>query len=637
MQQFLASINNKKVIMFGTGNAASTIMKKLNIPIDYFVDNDSNKWMSSFGGKKVLNPDILLNEKKGSFIILVASMFYYEIAVQLENMGFQQLSDYYNAVDLFINPLDYELVKALGEESKGIERKIKNSIKMGFFKDAKLLLSEYRSLFPFDERIVYLEALIMLKEGKLLEVEKFIDGRMGEEYINYQANYNYVLADSFLKKGNYIKALEMYEKLIISRYNSFSADINSIINRLKEEHLTELKNELKAQKQNNEIVNSNGYNLHLMLDHFYCRHFIEAVNKVCNNNIFIVFKRSEDTKYINGDIPDNVIIVSAEGPAYYDILPIIQSYIDKSKQVFIHYLHNISCWLLYHCRVNVPTNWILWGADLYSFINESLYDETTEKFMIDTGCRLHTGPKPDNSNDKQMVYRKAVIRKLDSILTWNKGDYNKVMENYITTAEHRYFFYNIPVNFSTLDNINGSNAGYNFKAAYKYVFLLGNSGDPTNNHLALLNEFRKIERKDFCVVAPLSYGNELYIKNLITEGKRILGLRFIPLTDFLAPEGYAAVLNQIDAAFMNHNRQQGVGNIMALLYLGKKVYMNTSITTYSVFSDMGIKLFDIKDIGKSSLDEIVNMDSDMADLNRKIISDAFSGTMRDKLFKEYFE
>jgi hypothetical protein len=138
------------------------------------------------------------------------------------------------------------------------------------------------------------------------------------------------------------------------------------------------------------------------------------------------------------------------------------------------------------------------------------------------------------------------------------------------------------------------------------------------------------------VVAPLSYGNEIYIKSLIEVGKSILGSRFIPLTDFLEPEEYAAVLRQIDVAFMNHNRQQGVGNMLALLYLGKKLYMNTKVTTYSVFSDMGIKLYDIKNIEKDSLYEIVNMDSKIADSNRRLVSDAFSNVLRDKLFKDYF-
>ena len=67
-----------------------------------------------------------------------------------------------------------------------------------------------------------------------------------------------------------------------------------------------------------------------------------------------------------------------------------------------------------------------------------------------------------------------------------------------------------------------------------------------------------------------------------------------------------------------------------------KLYMNTKVTTYSVFSDMGIKLYDIKNIEKDSLYEIVNMDSKIADSNRRLVSDAFSNVLRDKLFKDYF-
>lgn len=637
MKQFIESMSNKKIIMFGTGSTAISIVNKLPNLIDYYVDNDSSKWMNDFFGRKVLSPGVLLNEEKGNFIILISSMFYDEISIQLEDMGFQHLSDYYNAMDLFVNPLNYDPIKVIDEESRRIEIKVKNFINMKFFEDARSLLSEYKSMFPFDKRVEYLEALIMLKEGKLHEVEDFIEGKVSISDINYEANHNYILADSFLKKSNYLKALETYEKLIINKCDSSHVDVNVIIKNLEKEHFTELRNELKAQKQNNISENCGKYNLHLMFDHFYCKHFIEAANKITDNNIFIIFKRNNDIRYFTENIPDNVVMLKVEDSNYYGILPIIQSYIDKSKQVFIHFLHDIPCWLLYHCKVNVPTNWILWGADLYSNINDRLYDETTEKFMIDTGCRPHISPKPNNSSDKKMVYRKSVIRKLDGILTWNIGDYNKVIKNYITIAEHKYFFYNIPVDFSMLDNINQkSSMRYDFKSRYKYVFLLGNSGDPTNNHIAILNILGKIGREDFCVVAPLSYGNEIYIKSLIEVGKSILGSRFIPLTDFLEPEEYAAVLRQIDVAFMNHNRQQGVGNMLALLYLGKKLYMNTKVTTYSVFSDMGIKLYDIKNIEKDSLYEIVNMDSKIADSNRRLVSDAFSNVLRDKLFKDYF-
>ena len=111
MKQFIESMSNKKIIMFGTGSTAISIVNKLPNLIDYYVDNDSSKWMNDFFGRKVLSPGVLLNEEKGNFIILISSMFYDEISIQLEDMGFQHLSDYYNAMDLFVNPLNYDPIK----------------------------------------------------------------------------------------------------------------------------------------------------------------------------------------------------------------------------------------------------------------------------------------------------------------------------------------------------------------------------------------------------------------------------------------------------------------------------------------------------------------------------------------------
>lgn len=54
-------------------------------------------------------------------------------------------------------------------------------------------------------------------------------------------------------------------------------------------------------------------------------------------------------------------------------------------------------------------------------------------------------------------------------------------------------------------------------------------------------------------------------------GINLFGDNFILLTEFLSPEEYAKILANVDVAIFAHRRQQALGNILALIYIGKKV------------------------------------------------------------------
>ncbi len=123
--------------------------------------------------------------------------------------------------------------------------------------------------------------------------------------------------------------------------------------------------------------------------------------------------------------------------------------------------------------------------------------------------------------------------------------------------------------------------------------LLGNSASATNNHLEafdLLSEYQLGDRK---IVAPLSYGCPRYAKEIESEGRKQFGDRFIPLTSFLPIDEYNQCMSSCGIVIMNHYRPQAVGNIIAALYMGSKVFLNdTSI--YQYFTDLGCHIYSIK-------------------------------------------
>lgn len=88
MAQLKYFLNEKKVIIFGASENAKRLLANNNIVVEYFVDNDDKKWGGTFLNHFIKAPDILLNEKKDNIYIIVASIYYPEIAEQLKKLGF---------------------------------------------------------------------------------------------------------------------------------------------------------------------------------------------------------------------------------------------------------------------------------------------------------------------------------------------------------------------------------------------------------------------------------------------------------------------------------------------------------------------------------------------------------------------
>lgn len=57
-------------------------------------------------------------------------------------------------------------------------------------------------------------------------------------------------------------------------------------------------------------------------------------------------------------------------------------------------------------------------------------------------------------------------------------------------------------------------------------------------------------------------------------------------------EDYLNLLSKVDVAIFNHKRQQGMGNTITLLGMGKKVYIRSDITTWNFCEEHGLKVFD---------------------------------------------
>lgn len=153
--------------------------------------------------------------------------------------------------------------------------------------------------------------------------------------------------------------------------------------------------------------------------------------------------------------------------------------------------------------------------------------------------------------------------------------------------------------------------------------LLGNSSSATNNHLEALELLQKLDLGNRKVITPLSYGSPKYAKEIIREGKQLLPDRFSPLTNFLPIEEYNKVISGCGIVIMNHYRPQAMGNIIASLYLGAKVFLNDT-DIYQYFKHLGCHIYLIEKDLISSEEPLVLLTQKQVLENRKILKNTLS-------------
>lgn len=214
-------------------------------------------------------------------------------------------------------------------------------------------------------------------------------------------------------------------------------------------------------------------------------------------------------------------------------------------------------WLLKKCY------YVLWGGDFYN-------------------------------PEVQSHAKKKVISKMGHFITQIKGDYELVRNWYGAKGMlHNCFVY--PSNMYNQFNVPEKESG-------PLNIMVGNSCDPSNHHIEIINKLISLDDEEFNIICPLSYGNyDVYKKEVINKGKAAFGERFKPIVEFLDIENYAKLIGSIDIAIFAHNRQQAMGNIVMLLGMGKKVYLRPGTSHYLAMKELGISVFDFECIDLSPL------------------------------------
>ncbi len=240
----------------------------------------------------------------------------------------------------------------------------------------------------------------------------------------------------------------------------------------------------------------------------------------------------------------------------------------RADKIILHGLFDIKLvfilfftpWLLKRCY------WVVWGGDLYVY---------------------KLGGNNKNWKGREF-FRRPVIKNMGHLVTYILGDVELAREWYGAKGKyHECIMYssNLYKSYEIQD-----------KQGETKNILVGNSADPSNNHLETLEKLLPFKEQDIAIYCPLSYGDQKYAEKVIKQGKEWFGEKFKPLTEFMCFEEYLTLLGAIDIAIFNHRRQQAMGNTITLLGLEKTVYMRSGTTQWQFFKEKEIAVGDIEAI-----------------------------------------
>ncbi|MDW7773853.1 MAG: TDP-N-acetylfucosamine:lipid II N-acetylfucosaminyltransferase [Desulfobulbaceae bacterium] len=346
--------------------------------------------------------------------------------------------------------------------------------------------------------------------------------------------------------------------------------------------------------------------------------FIDAAYRIFeevnpDNNLFVlVSDGNEFLQYIKNT---PITRVTKQEFLSTDFIKTLRLY----DMVVLHYLDNLKIQLLARSHNSVNFVWLGWGADYYDLITGD-----TRKLLKPLTYELFK---------KQYVRKsirviKRIIKKLFLEHVSKSQVINKIrffapvlFEDYLLvkkTIPHFRPKY-ISWNYGTLED--DMIRGFEDYSVSDDNILIGNSATYPNNHLdtfELLKNLQLSGRKIFC---PLSYGDSVLKKNIIKIGHKIYGENFFPIKNFLPSEEYINLISSCSVVIMNHLRQQALGNIVIMIYLGAKVFLDEQNPVYCFFKKQGTFVFSMDDL---SSEYTTRLDIKSIKHNRNILSKHWS-------------
>lgn len=257
----------------------------------------------------------------------------------------------------------------------------------------------------------------------------------------------------------------------------------------------------------------------------------------------------------------------------------------KAEKIIIHgfFDYIMYKWLFLHPLQRRKTVISIWGGDLYSH-----YDRLQDPLL---------------SNRILEIVKMYLFRKIKLFLNDMAEDYFVLKKWYHVKGKSIHVIYPSSVDMDFLQTVADQKNRNPVVSKVKRV-LMGNSATKTNLHFETLELLKKYKHSDMEIYCPLSYGDHAYAKKVVAKGKEIFGEKFIPILEYMTPDDYGKLLSTMDIAIFNNNRQQAMGNIAILAYMGAKLFLRDDTTMWEQYVKKGDCGFhNVSDIALLSFEE----------------------------------
>jgi len=228
------------------------------------------------------------------------------------------------------------------------------------------------------------------------------------------------------------------------------------------------------------------------------------------------------------------------------------------------------------------------------------------------------GDIPNTGCEEEKSKKRTFIENALAVINLIDSDYQKLCREYDINNRHflgTYFMSSQKVRY--IESQYGKNREYNNIITIQ----IGNSGDPTNKHIELIDIVKRLKSENVKFLIPISYGDKSYIEKVEEYARDNLGESAEVLTAYMSFEEYVDKLSEVDVALFAMKRQQALGNINILFMLGAKIYLDKNGQLFDYFNnELGVKVFDIQSIAKLSLSEIVRLDEKTRNTNKYIVN-----------------
>lgn len=295
--------------------------------------------------------------------------------------------------------------------------------------------------------------------------------------------------------------------------------------------------------------------VHLMFNDKFTKSVVDFLNKHFNpqDHLFLCKRFFKDFAFPVGP---NVMEIQSLRQIKWEELTI--------EKIFCHSLfdNEVIDFLYENKKFLKKAVWIMWGGDFYSY-----------------------------PEDEKNIYVRQNFAQY--VTNYGKEEISAKLQTDITPYKLRY---NFPVNKELLDTCKPHKRD-------STVIQINNSADKST--LEVLEWLSKFAHENIVVKTVLSYGQMQYQEPVVILGKKNFGSKFEYLDKILSPKYYTNYLAENDILIFNQDRSQGVGNTIASLYLGKKIFIRQEISTATRLENEGFFIYDTNSIKDLSFEEFI--------------------------------